>query len=88
MPHIKVETIELLKKARADNAKSAPIIIPTVAGDDGHPVGFDHAYFAEIAELTGDAGAKPVIEEHQDKVIEVPVDDAGILQDVDVPEDL
>ena len=88
MPHIKVETIEQLKKARVDNADSAPIIVPTMDGSYGHPVGFDHPYFAEIAELTGDTGAKPVVQKHQDKIIEVPVDDPGILQDVDIPEDL
>lgn len=88
MPHIETATVEQLKVVQQDNADKAPIIVPVVEGRYGHPVGFDKAYFAEIAKLTGDHGAKPVIHAHEDKLIEVAVDDPGVLQDVDTPEDL
>jgi molybdenum cofactor cytidylyltransferase len=38
--------------------------------------------------LTGDKGAKPVMNANTTKVIEVTVDDPGVLKDVDTPEDL
>jgi molybdenum cofactor cytidylyltransferase len=88
MPHIKVSTLLDLRGEFEANVKRKPIIVPTHDGNYGHPVGFHQAYFKEIAGLTGDQGAKPVMTEHQDSVLEVAVDDAGILQDVDRPEDL
>ncbi len=53
-----------------------------------HPVGFASSYFDVLAELTGDKGAKPVMNANADKVIEVSVDDPGVLKDIDTPGDL
>jgi len=38
--------------------------------------------------LHGDSGAKAVLQAHPDKVHRLQVDDPGIVQDVDTPEDL
>ncbi|MBT4162980.1 MAG: nucleotidyltransferase family protein [Gammaproteobacteria bacterium] len=84
MPYIKPATIEKLRSS----LESGRIVVPVHVGRYGHPVGFSHEFFDEIAALEGDRGAKPVIQVHLDRVVEVEVDDPGVLQDVDRPEDL
>lgn len=54
----------------------------------GHPVGFHCSLFAEISNLTGDQGARAILQRHLQDVEEVILNDRGIVQDVDRPEDL
>ena len=49
----------------------------------GHPVIFDQVYFAAIASLEGDVGARAVINANRDRVIEVVLDDSGVIRDID-----
>jgi molybdenum cofactor cytidylyltransferase len=88
MPHLRQRTINHLKETFTTNQTNDPIIAPTYNGQIGHPVGFAACYFDELAALTGDKGARPVINANTEKVIEVPVDDPGVLKDVDTPQDL
>ena len=88
MPHLQQATINHLKETFTVNQTNNPIIAPTHKGQVGHPVGFAASYFNELAVLTGDKGAKPVMNANTSKVIEVTVDDPGVLKDVDTPEDL
>jgi molybdenum cofactor cytidylyltransferase len=59
-------------------------IVPTHAGRRGNPVLLARSLAPEIACLTGDAGAGPLLRARTD-VREWPVDDPAILQDVDTP---
>ena len=86
MPFIQAATVEQLNTALADNPDA--IVQPEYDGKPGHPVGFAASYFTDIASITGDQGAKPVLQENKDKVVHVAVDDEGVLQDVDTPEDI
>lgn len=61
--------------------------VPIHDGDWGNPVVIARALFAEIDGLTGDAGARKLLEAHKDMVIEVPADDA-VLVDADTPDAL
>ena len=88
MPYLQQGTIHHLKETFTTNQTNNPIIAPTYEGQLGHPVGFAACYFDELAALTRDKGAKPVMNANAAKVIEVPVDDPGVLKDVDTPEDL
>ena len=88
MPHIRHTTLDQLKLSLAAHRDRHPIILPTHAGHRGHPVCFDQAYFTELAQLSGDQGARSIIHRHRDRVIEVPVQDSGISRDVDRPADL
>jgi molybdenum cofactor cytidylyltransferase len=45
-------------------------------------------FFAEMAELAGDVGAKHLIGEHAELVAEVEMDDDAVLVDIDTPEAL
>lgn len=88
MPHLQQATIKCLQEAFITNQANNPIIVPEHEGQFGHPVGFASSYFDVLAELTGDKGAKPVMNANTDKVIEVSVDDHGVLKDIDTPGDL
>jgi molybdenum cofactor cytidylyltransferase len=57
-------------------------------GRRGHPVGFSSAWFAQLAALTGDQGARAILEQHRAELIVCPVDDPGVLRDIDRPTDL
>ncbi|TMQ03701.1 MAG: 4-diphosphocytidyl-2C-methyl-D-erythritol kinase [Deltaproteobacteria bacterium] len=61
------------------------IIVPTADRKRGNPVLWPHRYFAEIAELTGDVGARALIDRHADQVRLLAIDDPAILVDVDTP---
>ena len=54
----------------------------------GHPVGFARSLREELLALDGDEGARSVIERHKDRVASIPVDDRGIVVDIDTPGDL
>ena len=67
---------------------SRGIVIPTFGGKRGHPALIDlRKYRRDIVALSGDAGLKPVMRGHPDDTLELPVDDAAILRDIDTPED-
>jgi len=62
----------------------APVVIPTHGGRRGHPVIFSAALFAELLEAPLDQGARAVVRRYQ--ALEVPVDDPGVLADIDDPD--
>ncbi len=83
MPAIAPATIAAVAQAlRAGHATAAPF----VGTRRGHPVGFSRACFEELAQLTGDAGARGVLAAHPP--FRVPVNDRGALLDIDSPADL
>lgn len=85
MPRVASGVIDRLIAAYSP-LESRAICVPTTHGKQGNPVLWDRAFFAEMAALTGDAGAKRLIGQHADRLCEVPVEDAGILYDVDTPD--
>jgi molybdenum cofactor cytidylyltransferase len=58
------------------------------AGKRGHPVGFSANYRNELLALSGDTGARRLIERDNSKLVHVEVDDVGIFADIDTPADL
>ncbi|MCX7669022.1 MAG: nucleotidyltransferase family protein, partial [Anaerolineae bacterium] len=65
----------------------APVVAPRYRGQRGNPVLFDRAVFAEFAALTGDIGARPLIQAHMHEIAWVDWPTPEILQDIDVAED-
>lgn len=89
MPFVQAETVEsLLAEYEFRKQDCSPIVLPTRNKKRGHPVLFDKNYFDEMAQLSGDQGARSVIEAHRKSVFEVEVEDPGVIQDIDTPEDL
>ena len=87
MPFVAVSTLEQLEHTMRSAGIDA-IVQPSCHGKPGHPVGFGNSHFSALQSLSGDAGARSVVRELNDHVIEVPVSDRGVLHDVDQPADL
>lgn len=70
------------------NGKSeSPIMVPTFNGRRGHPVLFSPGCKADILQLGAGETLKTIVRRHHENTLEVPVDDAAILEDIDTPED-
>jgi molybdenum cofactor cytidylyltransferase len=82
MPFILPSSIERVVASMADDC----ISVPVHEGEFGHPVGFGRSFGPGLMALSGDRGAKALFA--QARVVEVVVDDPGVLWDVDVPEKL
>ena len=63
-------------------------VFPTWNGKRGNPVLWDRRFFDDMTALGGDVGAKHLIGENTDLVIEVPIEDDAVVVDVDSPEAL
>ena len=48
---------------------------------------WDSSFFQAMRRVTGDSGARHLIGEYGDYVIEVAMDDGAVLVDIDTPED-
>jgi molybdenum cofactor cytidylyltransferase len=64
----------------------AAVVLPTHAGRRGAPVLFDRTLFPELAQITGDAGGRQILDRHADRIVSVPLDDPAPLLDIDTPE--
>lgn len=84
-PMITVATVARL--ISVFNATGAPIVRPRYQGRHGHPVVFSRAVFDDLRRADPRLGAKVVLRKHQDAIVNVDVDDAGVAGDVDTPED-
>lgn len=65
----------------------APIVRPAIGDRHGHPVIFDRATFADLRSAPLEVGAKAVIARWSTALVNVTVDDPGVLADIDTPAD-
>lgn len=85
MPNVTPRAIDRLAEVFADRPE-AQAVVPTLLGQRGNPVLLARALFSAVAELSGDQGARRLLEEAGEAVVEVPLDDPAIAIDVDTPE--
>ncbi len=87
MPNVTSEVIQPL----VDTFRSRPearAVVPTLLGNRGNPVLLARELFPAVALLSGDRGARRLLDEAGERVIEVPFDNPAIAIDVDTPEAL
>ncbi|HLH93403.1 MAG TPA: molybdopterin-binding/glycosyltransferase family 2 protein [Xanthobacteraceae bacterium] len=87
MPQVDAALIDRLIAA-FDPEKGALVAVPTIAGKRGNPVVWSRRFFADLAKLDGDIGARHLIGTYPEAVVEVPVTGNGALVDVDTPDAL
>lgn len=63
------------------------IIIPIFEGKRGHPVYFGKKYFNDLLTAPLLEGARHVVQKNENSVLELPVEDPGVLVDIDTPEE-
>lgn len=64
---------------------NALLAIPVYAGRKGHPIFFRSELIPEFLALGPEGQAREVVRRHRDETVYVPVDDSGILDDIDDP---
>lgn len=57
-------------------------------GRRGHPVGFSGEWYPELVAMTGDQGGRAILEKHRQELVLCPVEDSGVVWDIDRPTDL
>jgi len=82
MPFVRPETLDRLAQFHSDQAA----IFPTCQSRRGNPVLLARSLFAGIMQLSGDEGARSLLRTIPGQVVELPVDDPGILRDIDQPD--
>lgn len=85
MPAIQAASYRRVRDALAGGASLAQ---PVFCGQPGHPVGFAAHWFAPLVALRGDSGARELVRQAGAERILCPVDDPGVLLDIDTPADL
>jgi molybdenum cofactor cytidylyltransferase len=87
MPFVEAGDLAALIRAFAARDRNS-ICVPVRHGRIGKPVLWGRAYFPEMMRLSGDAGAKLLLEVHRKCVTQVEAVSDGIFADVDAPADL
>jgi molybdenum cofactor cytidylyltransferase len=82
MPLVDAPLIDRIISAYAPR-RGRCVVVPTWQGRRGNPVLWDRRFFAEMADLSGDQGARSLLERHASSVAEVAADDASVLTDFD-----
>lgn len=87
MPQVDAALIDKLIAA-FDPERGAFVVVPSIEGRRGNPVLWSRRFFPDLMQIQGDVGARHLIGGYTEAVVEVPVDGAAALTDVDTPESL
>ena len=83
-PHVRSGTAAAVVSAFLRSEKA--MVLPVHKGRRGHPVVFGRAVFDELLSADPEIGPRAVVRAGRERVLEVDVDDAAILEDIDTPE--
>ena len=84
MPRVPEGVLDALAVA----ARGAPAAAPVFDGRRGHPVVIGRSLFPQVLALSGDQGARAVLQPLGERLALVPAPDDGVLFDVDERKDL
>lgn len=91
MPLVRAETLNALIKA-FQAAEGPAVRAPRRGGRRGNPVLWSSHFFEALMRIEGDQGGRALIAEHAARhaahIADIDVDDDGVLQDIDTPEDM
>jgi molybdenum cofactor cytidylyltransferase len=85
MPWIKLQTI---RDVAALVTGPRVIAAPEYQGRRGHPVAFGRSYREELLALSGDQGARRLLDNRSQELLLLPCADPGIHRDIDCKGDL
>jgi molybdenum cofactor cytidylyltransferase len=87
MPQVDAALIDRLIAA-FDPERSALVVVPSIDGRRGNPVVWSRRFFHDLMSIQGDVGARHLIGNYTEAVVEIPVTGEAALTDVDTPESL
>ena len=76
MPMVGHDIYNQLIKSKANKE----IIVPTYKGQQGNPVLFDKSMKEKVMEISGDIGAKKILELNKDKILNLEINDQSITK--------
>lgn len=82
MPGVATGTVRRLAAALAEGAS---VVVPCHDGRRGHPVGFGRVHRDALLALDGDRGGRDIVAAAGASLCLLPVDDPGVLWDIDLP---
>ncbi|HEY1182416.1 MAG TPA: nucleotidyltransferase family protein [Rhodocyclaceae bacterium] len=85
MPYVQTATMQRVADAVVAGAS---IAAPVHEAQRGHPVGFSRKWYAQLAGLSGDSGARQLLQAYANEVTLIACTDGGIHRDIDTPADL
>ncbi len=80
MPFIRPQTIASVAERLR---RGASLVAPAYQGRRGHPVGFSAAHRDALLKLSGDEGARAVLQQHAEELVLLDCGDPGVLADID-----
>ena len=83
MPMVNHDIYNQLIKSK-DNKE---IIVPTYKGQQGNPVLFDKSMKETVMNITGDVGAKKILELNKDKILNLEINDQSIVKGFNTQDD-
>lgn len=87
MPRVSARLIDRMIAAFSPQEGRA-IVVPTAARKRGNPVLFASSFIEPMRRLQGDVGARAIVAQHEDLVVEIESGDDAPLVDVDTPDAL
>ena len=63
------------------------IIVPNYKGQQGNPVLFNKSMKEKVIDISGDIGAKKILELNKDKILNLEIDDQSITKGFDTQDD-
>ncbi len=85
LPNLGAGTVAVLLQRMAETG--ALLAVPVYRGKRGHPLAVSPALISEIETLDSNVGLKQLRDRHEVELLEIDVEDPGVVQDVDTPED-
>lgn len=79
MPLVTASTLQSMAAALEKHR----IVVPSYVEKWGNPRGFDRSLWPDLAKLSGDVGAKELIEQNRDQVFVYETTNSGVLIDLD-----
>jgi molybdenum cofactor cytidylyltransferase len=84
LPALRPETVAALLRVSQDGA---PLALPVWSGRRGHPLVIAPGLIPEIETLDLAVGLRQLLDRHTEDLWTLEVEDPGVVQDVDTPED-
>ena len=85
MPRLPAAAIRQVRDALQQGGR---LVAPFHQDRRGHPVGFGRSYADALLALSGDAGARHILERDAAQLTRITVQHAGVLIDIDQPSDI
>jgi len=86
LPLVQPDSLRRVAQALTESS----VVVPVYRQQAGHPVGFGRDYLSQLLALRGDTGARTIVQgaRAEGRVTTLPLEDMGIVQDIDRLADL